>query len=122
MADLEAAAQQFGKQLAERLFDGRTGHGKAPVSYLQLRPDDVANIAATAFEAGARIADDVNPSAATAGADTTTLRELAEAALLAAMKDGRRPNEKNSIALAQAREDLFSAINRLSASHQKVSR
>ena len=52
MAEVSKIAETFGKQLAQRMFAGRKGHGKAPVSYLQLTEADLANIAASAFEMG----------------------------------------------------------------------
>lgn len=52
MPDAQTPAMSFGTEFAARLFTGRTGHGRAPLCYMQLTQQDVATIVAAAHEAG----------------------------------------------------------------------
>ena len=43
-------AGSIARRMVDKLFEGRKGHGGASVSYLQMRPDDVASVIEGAIE------------------------------------------------------------------------
>lgn len=53
-SDPSKNAGELGKAMADRLFAGRKGHGRAPISYLQLNRETLADVLTVAIELGAQ--------------------------------------------------------------------
>jgi hypothetical protein len=82
-----SGAQAFGDRVANKLFEGRTGHGGGPCSYRNLRREEISTLAATAYHLGWTQCSQAIERTTSPGEDGLTARERSMLTELRACKD-----------------------------------